>query len=141
MRLSLGVLGFLLLCQKGTWGFLTTNYYGPRRPFLLSSYSNPQKDKETLQEDNRTPRWLEESTQTLLNKQTPLTVHDVDDSCKGYMAAWAKRGKPLMVEQLLLKVINDLRQGNTKIQVTTKFYAMVCLLSDLLTFSLSNLLA
>jgi hypothetical protein len=53
-----------------------------------------------------------------------LSMEDVNE-VKGLMSAWARRGSPLIVEQLLKRIIDDMHAGNDAIFVSTRFYAIV----------------
>ena len=79
----------------------------------------------------RNQKWLEEATAEMLDLKTfpigTLTADDVD-SITGLMAAWVRRRSmdaALMVEELLKRVVDDLRAGNQSIQVTTRMYTIV----------------
>ena len=79
----------------------------------------------------RNQKWLEEATAKLLDLRISpfgsLTPDDVE-SIAGLMVAWARRrsvDSALMVEELLKRVIDDLRAGNPSIKVTTRMYTIV----------------
>lgn len=79
----------------------------------------------------RNQKWLEEATAELMDLKTfpigTLTPDDVQ-SVAGLMAAWVRRRSvdaALMVEELLKRVVDDLRAGNRSIKVTTRMYTIV----------------
>ena len=75
--------------------------------------------------------WLEEATKDVLNLENlplgTLSTEDVE-SITGLMAAWVRRRSleaALSVEKLLKRVVDDMRAGNTDIQVTARMYTIV----------------
>jgi hypothetical protein len=79
----------------------------------------------------RNQKWLEKATAELMDHKTfpigTLTPDDVE-SIAGLMAAWVRRksvGAALRVEELLKRVVDDLRAGNRSIKVTTRMYTIV----------------
>ena len=79
----------------------------------------------------RNQQWLEEATAELLDLNIfpmgTLTPDDVE-SISGLMAAWVRRRSvdaALTVEELLKRVVDDLRAGNRSIKVTTRMYTIV----------------
>jgi len=76
-------------------------------------------------------RWLEDATRDTLDvEKVPLGSLTEDDveSIAGLMAAWVRRRSmdaALAVEQLLKRVVDDMRVGNTDIRVTTRMYTIV----------------
>jgi len=78
----------------------------------------------------RNQKWLEEATAKLRDLKTfpmgTLTPDDVE-SMVGLMAAWVRRRSvdaALTVEELLKRIVDDLRAGNDSIQVTTRMYTI-----------------
>lgn len=76
-------------------------------------------------------QWLEMATAELLDLNTfpmgTLTPDNVE-SISGLMAAWVRRRSvdaALMVEELLKRVVDDLRAGNRSIKVTARMYTIV----------------
>lgn len=79
----------------------------------------------------RNEEWLEEATTTVLDlEQLPLgslTPEDVS-SISGLMSAWVKRCSVeacLTVEQLLKRVVDDMRVNNPDAYVTARMYTIV----------------
>jgi pentatricopeptide repeat protein len=78
----------------------------------------------------RNQKWLEEATAELMDLKTfpigTLTPDDVE-SIVGLMSAWVRRRSvdaALVVEELLKRVVDDLRAGNRSIKVTTRLYTI-----------------
>jgi hypothetical protein len=80
---------------------------------------------------SRQEQWLEDATNNTLDfEKVPLGSLTEDDveSITGLMAAWVRRRSidaALAVEKLLKRVVDDMRAGNTDIQVTTRMYTIV----------------
>lgn len=80
---------------------------------------------------SRNDKWLEEATQAMLDvNKVPLGSLSEDDveSIVGLMAAWVRRRSvdaALMVEQLLKRVVDDMRAHNPDVFVTTRMYTIV----------------
>jgi hypothetical protein len=76
---------------------------------------------------------LEEATEDMLDtKRLPFGSLSEDDveSIAGLMAAWVRRRSvdaALTVEQLLKRVVDDMRAQNPDVFVTTKMYTIVSL--------------
>jgi hypothetical protein len=78
---------------------------------------------------SRNEDWLESVTGELLDLDVyplgKLTDDDVE-SIAGLMAAWARRKSvtaALTVERLLKRVVDDLKEGNQRVHVTTRMYS------------------
>jgi hypothetical protein len=76
-------------------------------------------------------KWLEEATDEFLDKSIiPLGALNQDDveSITGLMAAWVRRRSvdaALVVEQLLKRVVDDMRANNPDVHVTSRMYTIV----------------
>lgn len=80
---------------------------------------------------HRNEQWLEDATnETLDLEKLPLGSLTEDDveSVTGLMAAWVRRRSvkaALVVEQLLKRVVDDMRAHNLDAHVTTRMYTIV----------------
>lgn len=80
---------------------------------------------------SREENWLEEATDEVLDEEMlPLGSLTEDDvlSITGLMSAWVRRRSidaALRVEQLLKRVVDDMRAGNSEVHVTTRMYTIV----------------
>lgn len=78
----------------------------------------------------RNERWLEDATEKFLDLSTiPLGRLAEDDvvSITGLMIAWSRRRSleaALIVEQLLKRIVDDMRAGNRDVHVSTKTYTV-----------------
>jgi hypothetical protein len=79
----------------------------------------------------RNENWLEDATDEFLDMDKipvgMLTQGDVE-SITGLMAAWVRRRSveaALIVEQLLKRVVDDMRADNPDVHVTSRMYTIV----------------
>jgi hypothetical protein len=81
----------------------------------------------------RNSAWLEEATLSLLDEDLyPIGELSEEDvvTIATLMAAWSKRNSvdaAITVERLLKRVVDDMQEGNSVAQVTTRFYVYVSL--------------
>ena len=76
-------------------------------------------------------QWLESSTEEMLDpEKVPLGSLSVDDveSIVGLMSAWVRRRSveaAQVVEQLLKRIVDDMRAGNPQVHVSARLYTIV----------------
>ena len=80
--------------------------------------------------------WLDEATRDMLNEENiplgALTDDDVE-SIAGLMAAWVRRRSveaALTAEKLLKRIVDDMREGNSEVHITSRHYTIVSWMID-----------
>eukprot|EP00978_Attheya_sp_CCMP212_P018601 scaffold51140_cov49-Attheya_sp.AAC.1 len=103
---------------------------GSHHPLTTSMSVGASTESESVVPKGRVRSWPDQVTADVLDLgRIPLGQLTSDDmeGISGLMASWARQKSchgALMVERLLKRVVDDLKEGNTSVHATTRMYTM-----------------